>query len=375
MARRPLLLLSAVPAIVACLVPVTGAHAATPGAVPDLTWGATPAQIDQTVALLQMARARWVRMNVAWDGVERDGKGKYNEGYLAQIDYAVRRVRNAGINVLMPVADGVPYWASADPAKYVDDAGTPHWRVAYRPTNWQDYADFFRVVVDRYNGFGVSTYEVWNEPNLAGFWPSGPNPAEYVEMLRAAYPAIKAAQPSAQVLLGGLYPKGAYAFLQGVYAAGGSPFFDKAAFHLYPAGNPTRCWKGPDGRPSEVTVCALDQLRRIMFFAGDRRKDVWITEYGFSTCSNASPACQGVGVTESQQARYIVRLQRQIDRRPFVRAAFLYKFRQESGDSGAWETNLGILRPDFSPKPAFQAFSYYNAVRFARRHRGGSAPA
>jgi arabinogalactan endo-1,4-beta-galactosidase len=318
------------------------------------------AEVDRTVTMLRRARVRWVRMNVAWDGVERDGNGIYNRGYLSQIDYAIRRVRRARIKVLIPVADGVPYWASGDPTKYIDGAGRPQWRHTYRPANWQDYADFFRFVVNRYKRYGVHTYEVWNEPNLPGFWPTGPNAAEYVEMLRAAYPAIKAAQRNARVLLGGLYPNGAYEFLQGIYAAGGGAFFDSAAFHIYPPGDPKKCWRGPDGRPSHDTFCALDQLRRIMVFAGDRRKNVWITEYGYSTCSNASPACQGVGVSARQQARYIVSFQRRIDSRSYVRVAFLYKFRKETNDRAAWETNLGILRPDFSATPAFRAFSAYN---------------
>jgi len=47
-------------------------------------------------------------------------KGQLNTGWLADIDYAVRAARTAGIEILMPFADGVPYWASGDPAKYRD---------------------------------------------------------------------------------------------------------------------------------------------------------------------------------------------------------------------------------------------------------------
>src|SRR5262245_47661648 len=90
-------------AVLACLVPAHGADAAAPGTVTDLTWGLSRAKVNRTVTMLRRARVRWVRMNVAWDGVERDGKRIYNGGYLAQIDYAVRRVRRARIKVLMPV--------------------------------------------------------------------------------------------------------------------------------------------------------------------------------------------------------------------------------------------------------------------------------
>lgn len=53
---------------------------------------------------------------------------------------------------------------------------------------------------------GVHTFEIWNEPNYAQFWPSAPNAAEYVTMLKAGYAAVKTADPGATVLMGGLSP-------------------------------------------------------------------------------------------------------------------------------------------------------------------------
>src|SRR5690606_25588412 len=53
---------------------------------------------------------------------------------------------------------------------------------------------------------GVDAIEVHNEPNLAMEWPHGPNAWEYTQMLRVAYTAIKAADPSIIVVSGGLAP-------------------------------------------------------------------------------------------------------------------------------------------------------------------------
>jgi arabinogalactan endo-1,4-beta-galactosidase len=52
----------------------------------------------------------------------------------------------------------------------------------------------------------VRAVEIWNEPNHAWFWPSGPDPARYAEMLKAAYGAAKAADPASTVLLTGISP-------------------------------------------------------------------------------------------------------------------------------------------------------------------------
>ena len=62
----------------------------------------------------------------------------------------------------------------------------------------------------------------------------------YAQMLKAAYPAIKAADPQAQVLVGGLLldnpdvaTNNTALFLEGILRGGGSPFFDAVSFHCY----------------------------------------------------------------------------------------------------------------------------------------------
>ena len=336
--------------------------------VPDLTWGASRPDIDRTIALMRDAGIRWLRMNVSWDSLEPDRKGAYNTGMLTNVDYAAAQARAAGMQIVMPMAEGVPYWASADPAKTTGPGGQRTWRVAYRPSSYQDYADAFAYLVRRYAPQGVHVFEVWNEPNLEAFWPSGPDGAEYAAMLRAAYPAIHAADPSARVLLGGLSPRDSYDFMSSVYAAGGAPYFDDAAYHVYPASDPDSCWNGSDGRPAFDTWCALDEFRRIMVANGDGAKGVWITEYGYSTCANADAACHGVGLGESAQAAYLVRMQQKWDTPSYayVRSTFLYQFRDWTGDAaispGDWNENLGIVRRDFTPKPAYAAIKAYNTT-------------
>ncbi|MDQ3608086.1 MAG: glycoside hydrolase family 5 protein, partial [Actinomycetota bacterium] len=179
------------------------ASAAEVGAVPDITWGASRADIDRTIALMREANVRTVRLHMSWKGLEPGAKGAWNTGWLADLDYAVAESRKAGLHVVMGLFGPVPYWASADPDKYTDGSGK-HWKEYYRPTRNEDFADYARFVVDRYRDQGVHDFEVWNEPNHAVFWPSGPNAAEYTALLKAAHPAIKQADPQARVVLGGL---------------------------------------------------------------------------------------------------------------------------------------------------------------------------
>jgi polysaccharide biosynthesis protein PslG len=337
------------------------ARAAEIGTVPDMTWGISSSEQDQTVSLIQQAGIEWVRMNISWKSVEPSAKGQINSGYISEIDGAVNRARAAGLSVVMPMADNVPYWASADPNKYVDSSGTRHWNVYYRPTSFNDYADAFSYVVNHYKALGVHVYEIWNEPNHASFWPSGPNPAEYVQMLRATYPAIKAADPSSTVL-GGALSQNDYRFLAGVYAAGGGNYFDAVSTHSYPAAGPDSCWNDSSGHRATDAFCSIEEIRNTMVANGDAGKQVWLDEFGWSTCSNSFADCYGVGVSEAQQASYITAAFQKLQSYPWVKAGFVYQFRNLyfGGDSpGEWGDNLGLLRTDFTPKPAYDALKAY----------------
>ena len=70
---------------------------------------------------------------------------------------------------------------------------------ACEPRNADEYAAWAGATVAHFKG-RVSHWEVWNEPNIPNFWKPQPNVARYTALLRAAYPQIKAADPSAVVL-------------------------------------------------------------------------------------------------------------------------------------------------------------------------------
>jgi polysaccharide biosynthesis protein PslG len=326
------------------------ASASQVGVVPDITWGLSQTEIDHTVSLLKESGVKWVRTNVDLSGAEYYGPGQLNTSYLSSIDYAISSVRAAGINVLMEF-ERTPYWASADPNKYTDSSGF-HWNSYYRYNNPQDYASIVSALVSRYQGMGVQTYEVWNEPNNQAFWPSGVDAAQYTSYLKAAYPAIKAADPSATVVMGGLEPATAYTFLQGIYNAGGRGSYDVANFHIYPNGDPSLCWNGSNGLPAHDSFCLIDGLRSEMQSNNDS-SPVWITELGWSTCS------QSYCVSEQSQATYLGEAYQMLNtsRYGYVGVAFTYNLRNNywSSSSSSWGDNLGLMRQDYTPKPAYYA--------------------
>ena len=62
-----------------------------------------------------------------------------------------------------------------------------------------DYARFAAAAARHYAPLGVQAFEIWNEPNTSASW-TNPSPAAYARVLKAAYPAIKAVDPSGIVV-------------------------------------------------------------------------------------------------------------------------------------------------------------------------------
>jgi hypothetical protein len=344
----------------AFLVLATPAQAAEVGVVGDVTWGQPRADVDREIELLRQAGVRWIRANVNWAGLEPDRKGEINEWLLAEYDYAIDRAHEAGLQVLMPIADGVPYWASADPARYVDGGGTPRWEVTYRPQRMSDYGDFVRFVVGHFAPKGVHTYMIWNEPNHPRFWPSGPDANAYVPMLRAGHDAVKAASPESTVLLGGL-SKSDFSYLEDLYRLGGGRYFDAVAVQPYTYGvDPTVSWKGvhawedPD-RISVNAFPAIKEVRASMVAFGDADKDVWLTEFGYSTTTGDG------GVSPRRQARYLVKAYRYVERFPWVKALFWYAARNSPfyEDEDTYEGRFGLATTSWRPKPSYGALRAY----------------
>jgi polysaccharide biosynthesis protein PslG len=324
-----------------------------PGVVSDVSWGISRSETDQTIDRLVDAGVKWVRLNVNWKDLE-PSPGRMDPWWVSTIDYAVGRLRAKSIDILMPIADGVPYWASADPRKYIDSKGVAHWNQYWRPSSDQDYAAFVALTVGRYGPRGIWAYEIWNEPNWERFWPSGPSAADYVRLLKPAYAAVKKADPRAVVVLGGLSTNDS-AYLSDLYAAGAGPYFDVAAVHPYTgATSPDFCWIDQASQQKAADAfCAIESVHKVMADHGDGAKSIWLTEFGWSTCPGKD------GVSEQTQAEYLTLAFDQLRRYPYVTVAFFYSFRDYAGIGEGLEAHYGLLLRDFTEKPAYLAFKAY----------------
>lgn len=156
--------------------------------------------------------ANWTKItNVAWDFIEPtppvNGKHKYD---WKRLDANITEYQAHNFNIMVELKSKSS-WAMSTP-----DAQTG-WKGAYlsalpRKEHMDDYADFIRSVVERYDADGkddmpnlrmpVLHYEIESEAANYGFW-SG-TAQEYIKMTRTAHAAAKEANPDVIIVLSGI---------------------------------------------------------------------------------------------------------------------------------------------------------------------------
>lgn len=336
----------------------SSAQAAAPGVVADLTWYIPDSDKQRSAAALEEMGSEWVRLHVQWREAEPQ-RGVLNEWWMDEYGKAIDVARDAGQKVVVMVGEAPP-WASGSAAHNV-------------PRDPADYASFMSRFAERFKG-RVAAYEIWNEPNIKRFWSTGPDAAEYTRLLRASFTAVRQADPAARVVFGGLSTND-YGFLARAYDAGAKGYFDVLATHPY-----TYCGStGPDdvrrsgGRITADSFLGYRELRALMAERGDA-KPIWFTEFGWNTattqCNPGAGQWQG-GVSEARQAEYLTRAYELIEADPYVEVALWYGLRNNywANDANEPEARYGLLRTDYSRKPAFHAFAEY-----ANGARGSEEP-
>jgi len=188
----------------------------------------------------------WLVWNLQWSLAE---PSKGNCQWLG-LDQLLAYAQSEGVKVVLRV-DSAPAWARSGPE------GAP-------PDDMDDFGEFMSAVASRAAG-QVSGYVIWNEPNLPMNWGGSPDAGQYVQMLQAVYPRIKASDPGAAVVTAGMattggpgggqcglasglasaplsaYTQELYAagvvndldFICGIYRNGGKPYFDVLGSHPY----------------------------------------------------------------------------------------------------------------------------------------------
>jgi hypothetical protein len=293
----------------------------------------------------------WVRVFAAWNIFEPN-RGHLNEPEIDALE--------AGLAALPKGTKAI-----------VDVVNTPEWEsgssnTAMPPRDPADYARFVSALAKRMAG-RVAAWEIWNEEDASLWWASGPDPAAYTTLLKAAYPAIKSVDPSSTVVLGGLTGND-YEFLSELYADGAKGYFDAVAVHtdtICDVESPYDILRisQSDPRIDRWSFLGYRTVHEVMLAHGDG-SPIWMTELGWSTdtnvCNSGAWAGQkAAGVTLQQQASYLLQAYHCLAQDSYVQVGIWYGL-EDTEPFGSPRGSYGLLDPSLLPKPAYGALAEYD---------------
>lgn len=318
-----------------------------------LLW-ASDAELDTTVQFMAAMGVNSMRIAIPWSSVE------YTQNQLdwTAVDRVVNKLRAANISMLGIIAY-TPPWATSP-------VNQP---ISTRPASPAAFGDFAGKVAARYKG-KVADYEIWNEPNGSMFYGPQPDAAGYTDLLKAAYPKIKAADSAATVVGGvlGAAEQGwgivnPVDFTNQMYAAGAAGNFDALSYHPYQYS--LKFSEGPyvDHSPARQVM----DMRAAMVANGDGSKKIWATEYGVPTTA----------VSGDQQNAMITDFIQKWRELPYTGPIFLYTMRDKATGSNDPEDTFGLLESNWGAKPALwglMGLLQNNIPRTAEYNRFAAAP-
>ena len=207
----------------------------------------------------------------------------------------------------------------------------------------RDYARFVQACVGRYRQ-RIKTWEIWNEPNISFFRGSA---AEYAELVKAGAVAARHGDPTCRIAMGCAGVD--LPFLRQLYEYGCGPFFDVMSVHPYQWGAEFN-----DG----WMIQKLADCRRLMEEQGDNAKEIWATEYGWST---------GEGIGPDEQAHLLAQALvtfLSVRERLGVEKSFWFCVKDWGGPGH------GLFGVDGRPKPALAAYRAVTTALQDARYAG-----
>jgi hypothetical protein len=263
-------------------------------------------------------------------------------------DALIRDAAKKGIHVQLVLTGPAPAWATGNHKVGVD-----------RPKG-SAFKAFAKAAAQHFRLLGVQRYSIWNEPNFKG-WISPVSKAAslYRGLYTNGYNAIKAADPSAKVLIAETSPyqigsgrgKNAtapLAFLRGVTCAKSNYKrahkcatlkTDGFAHHPYDFKHkPTYKYPGKDnvtmstlGRLSS----ALSKLRKshLLQTPSGGVPQIYLTEYGYFSSGKYR-------LSRSKQGSYLVQGFKMAQRNSHVKQCLQYLFASPRGNLRAFDTSI-----------------------------------
>jgi hypothetical protein len=289
--------------------------------------------------------AKWARCQTGWARTEQE-KGKYD---FAWLDSVVDSLLKIGVQPWFNLGYGNPLYtpkADATAVGYVPVFTEPE------RTAWLNYT---RAIAKRY-AERVKCWEIWNEPNISGFWkPEKPNATEYVKLVQMTAPVIRELVPNSKII-GGVFAGVPHSFIKECMEAGLGEQIDKLSYHPY---------RPLPERDYEKDVATMKELLQKHT---QGRVKLWQGENGCPSQKGGAGALKEQDWNETRQAKWLLRrilsdLRLEIEVTSYFLIVDLVGYRGSTNYKG-------LLRgTDYTPKPAFFAYQNLCALFDAETHR------
>ncbi len=365
--RRARLLVAFAAAALALL-----SFASSAAALPANFWGVVP-QVPPSVETLQRLKRGGVdsiRVPISWGSVQPNGPGEWN---WSDADTLIEAAASARLEVL-PFLSSAPSWAVPVDRRVGSSEFLPV-RNGKQRSGWQR---FVAEAIHRYGPRGafwrehpllparpIHTWQVWNEPNFK-YFVARPNPAEYGKLVNLTYAAAKSADPSAKLILGGLFarpieatfnvqPKQAYfasTFLEQMYEStpGIKSKFVGVALHPY-----TGSYKNLPGR--------IEEVRRVLKSNHDAGKGLYLTELGWSSEPPRAGNSFAKGLQgQARELKGAFALLKANQRRWHIQQVFWFSIGDYAGLCN-FCGGSGLFRNGLVPKPAWFQYVHFAGGR------------
>jgi len=310
----------------------------------------TPVKQELSLNYAVQSGAGFTRIEFSWDEIE-PVKGRYN---WEKYDSIVNKMKKYDMEIMGNLM-GSARWATTGPASV---GSWQNW-MTWPPMDYNEYADYVYTVVSRYKD-DISYWAIWNEANHRGFWrPSiaefpdysgstGPDPREFLEFMKIAYPAVKDANPEAKVLLplssNGISgsewgsdfkgePWNYDNFAPELMSMGAESYFDIWEIHPYPL---------PTGKYRDAKQ-QIDEFMEFLRYNPEYPTEVWIGEIG---------AYPKWGISEHEKSELVNDVYSSvIVEYPSIAKIIWFDLYDSR------EPEYGLLSYHFDPRPSYYAYA------------------
>jgi polysaccharide biosynthesis protein PslG len=250
----------------------------------------------EDLARMRAGGVETVRLPVPWSSIQRTASSDFD---WSGLDFVVGEAARQRIGIL-PVLGTSPGWATGDWRRmpvgngrqrraWAAFVGAAAARYGTRGTFWAQHRPGSAEPLPR---LPIKAWQIWNEENFF-YFVRPVSTGRFARLLAVTRPAIKRADPRAEIVLGGLFgsprqgpPRAmdATTFLDRLYRSKRvKANFDAVALHPYAAnvGDLRR---------------QVEDVRRTMIRHGDRRSGLYITEMGWGSAYNPKTVAFEVGL-------------------------------------------------------------------------------